>query len=149
MHKRNFLAALAAAAVAALPAAGLAQADYPAKPIKLIVPFPSGGTSDVMGRLMAEELGKALKQPVVVEDLGGAGGGIGMERAAKAAPDGYTLVLSGVVAVAALQTPSVRQKLESQGFVVAASGSGAYADFVAREIDRWGSVIRATGIKPE
>ena len=91
------LAALLVAATGALtslPAA--AQADYPSKPIKLIVPFPAGGTSDVMGRMIADEMGKALKQPVIVENVGGAGGVIGTERGAKAAPDGYTLIQTGV-----------------------------------------------------
>jgi tripartite-type tricarboxylate transporter receptor subunit TctC len=74
----------------------LAQADYPNKPVKLIVPFPPGGTSDLMGRMAAEELGKILKQPFVVENIGGGGGVIGAERGAKAAPDGYTLTLTGV-----------------------------------------------------
>ena len=85
---------LAALVLALLPAA--AQTDYPNKPVKLIVPFPSGGTSDVMGRMAADELAKALKQPFLVENVGGAGGVIGTERAAKAAPEGYTLVLTGV-----------------------------------------------------
>jgi tripartite-type tricarboxylate transporter receptor subunit TctC len=71
-------------------------ADYPNKPIKLIVPFPPGGTSDVMGRMVADELSKAFKQPVVVENVGGAGGVIGAERGARAANDGYTLTLTGV-----------------------------------------------------
>jgi tripartite-type tricarboxylate transporter receptor subunit TctC len=73
-----------------------AQSDYPNKPIKLIVPFPPGGTSDVMGRMMAEELTKILKQPVIVDNVGGAGGVIGTERGAKAAADGYTIVQTGV-----------------------------------------------------
>jgi tripartite-type tricarboxylate transporter receptor subunit TctC len=80
----------------ALPLAATAQADYPSKPVKIIVPFPAGGTSDVMGRLVAEELGKILKQPFIVENIGGAGGVIGTEKGARAAPDGYTLVQSGV-----------------------------------------------------
>ena len=74
----------------------LAQADYPIKPIKIIVPFPPGGTSDVMGRMIAEELSKSLKQSFVIENRGGAGGVIGTEVAARATPDGYTLVLTGV-----------------------------------------------------
>jgi tripartite-type tricarboxylate transporter receptor subunit TctC len=95
--KRNVvLAALAAAAALVAPMAALAQADYPNKPIKLIVAFPPGGTSDVMGRLMAEELGKVLKQPVVVENIGGAGGVVGTERAVKLPADGYTLIQTGV-----------------------------------------------------
>lgn len=79
-----------------LPLAANAQADYPNKPVKIIVPFPAGGTSDVMGRLLAEELGKILKQPFIVENIGGAGGVIGTERATKATPDGYTLIQTGV-----------------------------------------------------
>jgi tripartite-type tricarboxylate transporter receptor subunit TctC len=81
---------------AALPLAALAQSDYPNKAVKLIVPFPPGGTSDIMGRMAAEELGKILKQPFVIENIGGAGGVIGTERAVKAVPDGYTIVLTGV-----------------------------------------------------
>lgn len=97
MFRRHLVCLSAIAALGfALPLAAQAQTDYPTKPVKLIVPFPAGGTSDIMGRMIAEELTKALKQPFVVENIGGAGGVIGAERAAKATPDGYTLVLSGV-----------------------------------------------------
>jgi tripartite-type tricarboxylate transporter receptor subunit TctC len=98
MSKRTLLRAAAAAVlVSSLPLAALAQAgDYPSKPIKLIVPFPAGGTSDVMGRMIADELGKVLKQPVVVENIGGAGGVIGTDRALKQPADGYTLIQTGV-----------------------------------------------------
>ena len=94
--QRRLLPLLGAAALvlAALPA--LAQSDYPNKPVKLIVPFPPGGTSDIMGRMIADELTKVFKQPVLVENLGGAGGVIGTERGSKATPDGYTLVQTGV-----------------------------------------------------
>jgi tripartite-type tricarboxylate transporter receptor subunit TctC len=74
----------------------LIAAAYPNKPVKIIVPFPAGGTSDVMGRLVAEELTKILKQPFVVENVGGAGGVIGTEKGAKSAPDGYTIIQTGV-----------------------------------------------------
>jgi tripartite-type tricarboxylate transporter receptor subunit TctC len=73
-----------------------AQSDYPNKPVKIIVPFPAGGTSDVMGRMIAEEFTKILKQPFIVENVGGAGGVIGTEKGVRAAPDGYTLVQTGV-----------------------------------------------------
>lgn len=95
MNKRYFLtAALALATV--LPLAAQAQSDYPTRPVKIIVPFPAGGTSDIMGRLIADGLGKQLKQVFVVDNRGGAGGAIGTELAAKAPGDGYTLLLSGI-----------------------------------------------------
>jgi tripartite-type tricarboxylate transporter receptor subunit TctC len=79
-----------------LATASFAQTDYPSKPVKIISPFPAGGTSDVMARLIADELTKALKQPFIVDNRGGAGGTIGTEAGAKAAPDGYTLIQTGV-----------------------------------------------------
>ena len=98
--KNKHLALVTIAQVAivfvAFGGAALAQSDYPNKPVKIIVPFPAGGTSDVMGRLVAEELGKILKQPFIVENVGGAGGVMGSEKGAKTAPDGYTLVQTGV-----------------------------------------------------
>jgi tripartite-type tricarboxylate transporter receptor subunit TctC len=95
--KRMLLKTLATLALGAacLPAAQ-AQADYPSKPLKMIVAFPPGGTSDIMGRLIADELGKVLKQPIVVENIAGAGGIVGMERALKLPADGYTLIQTGV-----------------------------------------------------
>src|SRR4051812_43296984 len=65
---------------------------YPAKPIRLIVPFPPGGSSDVVGRIVIEGARDALSQPIVVENVGGAGGNIGTARGAKATPDGYTVI---------------------------------------------------------
>ena len=94
--KRVWLKVVSAAAVGLIAVSALAQSDYPSKPIKLLVPFPPGGTSDMMGRMMSEELGKILKQPVIVENVGGAGGVIGTEKGAKSAPDGYTIVQTGV-----------------------------------------------------
>lgn len=73
----------------------LAQ-DYPNKPIKIVVPFPAGGSSDATGRLIADKLGQVLKASVVVDNKGGAGGIIGTDFVAKSAPDGYTLVLVDV-----------------------------------------------------
>jgi tripartite-type tricarboxylate transporter receptor subunit TctC len=97
MKRRQIMAlALGLALGTAAPLAALAQADYPNRPVKIIVTFPPGGTSDVMGRMIAEELGKHFKQPFVIENIGGAGGIVGTERAAKMAPDGYTLVQTGV-----------------------------------------------------
>jgi len=71
-----------------------AQSAYPNRPIKFIAPFPPGGTSDVIGRIMAQKMGNALGQPVIVENRPGAAGNIGHDIAAKSNPDGYTLLLS-------------------------------------------------------
>jgi tripartite-type tricarboxylate transporter receptor subunit TctC len=76
----------------AIPAA-LAQ-SWPARPIKMIVPFPAGGPTDVMTRILSDKLGQALGQPVVVENRPGAGGSIGADLVAKSAPDGYTLLMA-------------------------------------------------------
>lgn len=90
---RRHVLALALLALGSLPA--VAQ-DYPSKPIKLVIPFPAGGSSDGIGRQIADKLGGVLKQSVVVENKGGAGGMIGADAVAKSAPDGYTLVLVDV-----------------------------------------------------
>jgi tripartite-type tricarboxylate transporter receptor subunit TctC len=71
-----------------------AQEDYPSRPITMVVPFPPGGVADAVGRPVAEAMGRYLKQSVVVENKGGAGGGIGMGQVAKAKPDGYTVLMA-------------------------------------------------------
>ncbi|MBR0687822.1 tripartite tricarboxylate transporter substrate binding protein [Bradyrhizobium manausense] len=96
--KRKLILLSAAAALSAtfvFSGGALAQ-NYPAKLITFVVPFPAGGTSDTMARFIAQELNKSLGQPVVIENRPGANGNIGSGTVARAAPDGYTLVLSGV-----------------------------------------------------
>lgn len=95
MHRRSLFIALALALPAlSLPAS--AQDAWPTKPVKIISPFPAGGTSDVMARMVANALGKELGQQFVVENIGGAGGTIGTLKATQAVPDGYTLIQTGV-----------------------------------------------------
>ena len=115
----------AAAATAAVLAPRVALAAYPERPIRLIVPFPPGGAVDAVGRLLANAFTPNLGQPVVIEDRGGAGGIIGMEAAAHAAPDGYTMMVShsGFAAM-----PGLYRKLpfdpvqDFAGVITAASG---------------------------
>jgi len=70
--------------------------DWPARPVKIIVPFGPGGSADTLGRLVAQKLSDQLKESFVIENRGGAGGAVGSELTARAAPDGYTLVVSGI-----------------------------------------------------
>jgi tripartite-type tricarboxylate transporter receptor subunit TctC len=70
--------------------------SYPSQPIRMIAPFPPGGSVDIMARLIGEPLGRQLGQNIVVENRSGASGNLGMEAAARAAPDGYTLVLNTI-----------------------------------------------------
>lgn len=99
---RARLAAAAAASLALLVTALLAppvaaQAPYPSRPLRMISPFPPGGPTDIVGRLVSARLGEQLGQPIVVESRPGASGNVGLEAAARAAPDGYTIVLSSPV----------------------------------------------------
>jgi tripartite-type tricarboxylate transporter receptor subunit TctC len=92
-----------------LAGAGIAQAeDWPTRPIMLIVPFAAGGTTDIVGRLVAQSLSQRLGQTVLVENVGGAGGSLGASNAAKAAPDGYTIFMS---TVAHTMAPGIYKKL--------------------------------------
>jgi tripartite-type tricarboxylate transporter receptor subunit TctC len=86
---RKFFISFALISIALLAPAG--ADNFPSRPITLIVPFPPGGSTDVAARIMADKMGAALGQPVIVENVGGAGGSIGVGRLARAAPDGYTI----------------------------------------------------------
>ena len=91
---RTSIVAIALASIALFLAAGApvhAQETFPSRPITLIVPFPPGGSTDVAGRIIADKMGAFLGQPVIVENVGGAGGSIGVGRLARATPDGYTI----------------------------------------------------------
>jgi tripartite-type tricarboxylate transporter receptor subunit TctC len=89
-----------AALILLFPLLALAQAPYPNKPIRMIVPFAPGGASDFVARIIAPRLGELLGQQVVIENKAGASGNIGMEMAAKAPPDGYTIYLGNIGTIA-------------------------------------------------
>lgn len=93
MNRRQWLLRSAALGVAPLAGAALAQAPFPTRAVRIVVPFPPGGATDITARTLAEKLQERWGQPVVVENRPGAGGNLGSDLVAKAAPDGYTLVL--------------------------------------------------------
>jgi tripartite-type tricarboxylate transporter receptor subunit TctC len=107
---KRTLAALMWSATAALYAGGALAQDYPTKPIRVMVPFPPGGSTDIVARIVGQKLSAQLGQPVVVENRGGAGGTIGTGIVAKAAPDGYSLLV-GTTSTHVV-APSVYAKLE-------------------------------------
>ena len=101
MKRRNLLTTAAAVALAAAPLGAMAQTAYPTKPITVVVPFAAGGPTDALARVLTARMGEALGQTLIVENVGGAGGTIGVNKAAKATPDGYTILFThmGTLAV--------------------------------------------------
>jgi tripartite-type tricarboxylate transporter receptor subunit TctC len=105
MPKQRFALLGAIAVLLALTAPAAAD-DYPSRPVRLIIPFPPGGSNDVVGRMVATQLGERLGKQIIVDNRGGAGGTIGTEAASRAAPDGYTLL---VISIAHAVSPALYQ----------------------------------------
>jgi len=119
----------AAVAIAAMDVAAATAQSYPTRPITMVVPFPPGGSTDVIGRILAERLKGALGQPVIIENVGGAAGAVGVGRVARAAPDGYTIDLG-------------------QWDTHVANGA-IYPLLQKAEIGKWWPIIKASNIKAE
>jgi tripartite-type tricarboxylate transporter receptor subunit TctC len=112
---RRYIQRAALALAAGLVATAALAQTYPAKPIKLVVPYPPGGATDVIGRVMAQRLTTALGQQVVVDNRGGAGGNIGADLVAKSSPDGYTLLMGALTShsiMATLEKGTIAYNLE-------------------------------------
>lgn len=112
IDRRQFIAATAATGFTLASATGWSQDAYPNRPVKLVVPFPPGGPTDIMGRTAAKAMGDVLGQSFVVENKAGAGGNIGTDAVAKAAPDGHTIGLSAISSLAI--APHLYDKLPFQ-----------------------------------
>ena len=115
LRRSVFHWAVGALAGLALAPAAFAQAPaYPSKPITIVVGYPPGGSTDLMGRMVGTELSNRLGQPVVIENIGGAGGAIGAQKVASAQPDGYTLLVgaSNELAINKLVTKKVKYDIK-------------------------------------
>ena len=129
---RTRIAALAMMLAGALPAATVALAAYPDKPIRLIVPYPPGGGNDTLARMFGAKLTEAWGQQVIVDNRGGAGTTIGTALAARAVPDGYTMLLSSIA------THALAPNLYSKP---------GYDQFVRAESAKYAKAIRESGTR--
>ncbi len=135
------------------PLAALAQ-GYPTRSITVVVPFPAGGPSDVVARIVTEHMGRTLGQQLVIENVGGAGGTLGSARAAAAAPDGYTLLAGsmGSHVAAPVLTPNLKydpsRDFEPIGFTAHSPAViVARKDFPARDVGEFIAYVRQNGEK--
>lgn len=159
LDRRCLLASILAGMALIQAAPVLAAGEYPSRPVRIVVPYPPGGSADLIGRMVADKLSKSLGQPVVVENKGGASGAIGSESVARADPDGHTLLV-GISDTHALN-PAVNPKLSYspqkdfepisllavQPFVLAVGPTvqaQSLADFVKVAKDRPGKVSFAS-----
>ena len=140
-----------AAGIAPLRAQDHAQ-DYPSRSITVIVPFPAGGASDVVARIATNQMSQILGQPIIVENVGGAGGTIGSARAAAAAPDGYTLLAAamGSHVAAPVLTPNVKYNPLADFAPIGITAHSpavviARKDFPARDLKEFVAVLRQQG----
>jgi len=146
-HTRRGIASMALVGPAAL-----AQSGYPTRPVRLIIPFGAGGITDVVGRLVGQELGAELGQPVVIENRPGAGGGIAAQAAAAAAPDGYTLLLGTVGTQVVNRMLYRRLAYDPAGFApVGLMTNAPYIMAVSglRGVDSLGALVAAARARPD
>src|ERR1700730_6677808 len=126
--------------------------DYPSRPITVIVPFPAGGASDVVARIVTNQMAKVLRQSIIVENIGGAGGTLGSARVAAATPDGYTLLAAamGSHVAAPVLTPNVKYDPVVDFVPIGITAHSpavviARKDFPARDLKEFVAVLRQQG----
>ena len=125
-----------------LLAPALAFGQYPSKPLKWIVPFPPGGPTDSFSRPVAAKLAALLGQPVVVENVAGAGASIGTDRLAKSPADGYTVALATTGS-----SPDIRQRLSAQAFELWTSSPEEFSRVIRADHEKWGRIVKASGAR--
>ncbi len=126
---------------------GWAQ-GYPAKPVRIVVGFSAGSTTDLIGRVLAPKMGDGLGQPVVVDNRPGAGANIAAELVAKAPADGYTVLLARE-AVKALDAADVRERYAGMGVEPAGSTPERANAYLRSETEKYAKVVKAIGLRIE
>lgn len=143
IDRRRFLASTASVAAAALaPLSGArAQAGFPDKPIRLVIPFSAGGGTDILGRLMARSMSQSLGQQVVVDNVTGAGGVVGAQQVARAAKDGYTLMIGtpGSIHINPAMQPDLKYSPEKD-FMPVSQFSDSATVLIVNKDSPWRSV---------
>lgn len=127
-------------------------AAYAARPIRIVIPSTPGGGNDFLGRLIAPKLTESWRQRVVADNRPGAGGIIGSEIVARAAPDGHTLLIVAKLQAEIakiLHAPDTRSRLANFGFEPVGSTPLEFAAFIRSEMEKWSKLIKDAGIKPE
>lgn len=144
-----------------LGTAAFAQGNYPTRPIRMIVPFPPGGGTDILSRLVANKLTETLGWQIVVDNRAGAGGNIGLDAGAKATPDGYTMVMGqtsnltinpsrlGTEITRVLEAPEVRERMAANGGATIKPGPAAFDAQLKSELAKWSRIIKEAGVKIE
>ena len=124
---------------------------FPSKPLRMILPFPPGGPTDLLGRTLGQKMAENIGHAVIIDNRPGAGGNLGVELAAKAPPDGYTMVLSSpLISISpSLYAKGVVDKFAAAGIDPLPSSPEQFASFIRSETVRYAKVIKDAGIKPE
>lgn len=130
--------------------AAFAQADWPTKPVRIVVPFAAGGTTDITTRVIADELTKAVKGSFIVDNKGGAGGNVGAAQVARATPDGYTFLMGtpGTQVINQFLYPKlVIERFKGLGAEPVGGTPEQLGQFIAAETGKWSQVVKASGAK--
>ena len=140
------------AALCAISHAPSCAQDYPSHSINVVVPFPAGGPSDVVARIVADQMGKVLGQTLVIENVGGAGGTLGSGRVAAAAPDGYTLLAGsmGSHVAAPVLTPNIKYDSARDFIPIGPTAHSpavivARKDFPAKDLKEFVALLKSGG----
>ncbi len=157
----NFPSPFAAFTLLICAASACAQ-SYPSRPLRMIVPFPPGGSVDVIARIVTPKLSESLGQQIVVDNRGGASGNIGAELVARATPDGYTLLAHTVPFTVnpflsqlnetlrkVMRAPKLSERFTREGVDIIASTPEQFAQHIKSELQKWSKLAKERGMRAD